>query len=139
MKWAYVQDFSGLKNGSPSEYSDLQTNTMTKQQKSDLLHAVSASAFSELADDADPSRIPKTDDEIKKERLDDAESIDKNLSEIEEKSFSAKELSDFSAMESQNAKKTFDDRTKSKDESHEVKAPHQKDFYEEIYDKSAKR
>ena len=30
MKWAYVQDFSGLKNGSPSEYADLQTNQMTK-------------------------------------------------------------------------------------------------------------
>ena len=89
-----------------------------------MLHAVSNSAFSELADDADPSRIPKTDDEIKKERLEDADSIDKNLSEIEQKSFSAKELNEFSALESQNAKRTFDDRTKSKDESHEVKAPH---------------
>ena len=47
----------------------ISTEGMSKAQKSDLLHQVSASAFSELKDDADPSRIPKSQTDIEKERL----------------------------------------------------------------------
>lgn len=49
---------------------------MSKNEQSELLHAVSDSAFSELADEADPSRIPKTAEQIKKDRMDDVNSID---------------------------------------------------------------
>jgi hypothetical protein len=75
-----------------------------------MLHAVSNSAFSELADDADPSRIPETADQIKKDRMDDVNSIDANLASIEQKTFSAKDLNDFSAMSQQRADTTFVDR-----------------------------
>lgn len=62
-KWANVQDFSQVKNDTPQEYSDVETDKpLSKKEQSDMLHAVSNSAFSELADDADPSRIPKTAD-----------------------------------------------------------------------------
>jgi len=52
---------------------------MTMKEKNEMLHAVSDSAFSELADDKDPTRIPKTDEEIRKDRFADADSIDSNL------------------------------------------------------------
>ena len=72
-KWASVQDYSAIKNDTPQEYTNVQQSgkPMSKNEQSDLLHAVSDSAFSELADEADPSRIPKTAEQIKKDRMDD--------------------------------------------------------------------
>jgi hypothetical protein len=57
--WAHAEQ-TQLKEANKQQ--DLSTNGMSKDQKSELLHQISNSAFNELKDDADPSRIPKTED-----------------------------------------------------------------------------
>jgi hypothetical protein len=57
--------------------------------------------------------------------------------EYERMTYDAKELNDFSALTTQQAKKSFDDRAIKYEKKADI-APqpvHKKDFYEELYDK----
>jgi hypothetical protein len=58
--WAHAEQ-TQLKQAN-REQEGLQTSGMSRAQKSELLHQISNSAFNELKDDADPSRIPKTEE-----------------------------------------------------------------------------
>lgn len=58
--WAHAEQTQ--QKEAKKDAQDLQTSGMSKEQKSELLHQISNSAFNELKDDADPSRIPKTEE-----------------------------------------------------------------------------
>lgn len=74
---------------------------MSKTQKSELLHQVSNSAFDELKDDADPSRIPKTEQQITEDRNKQAGEVDAQAIDLDKKTFSANDLKDFTSLTEQ--------------------------------------
>ena len=114
---------------------------MTKAQKSELLHQVSNSAFDELKDDADPSRIPKTEQQITEDRMKTATELESQTIDLDKHTFSANELKDFTAMTEQSS-----DNTKAKADKAERERLNKtgeklaetpvkgKNMYEELYD-----
>jgi hypothetical protein len=71
-----------------------------------LLHQVSASAFDELKDDADPSRIPKTEQQISEDRMKTATEVEAQTIDLDKHTFSANDLKDFTALTEQSSNST---------------------------------
>ena len=95
--WAHADQ----KHKKHEEEATLATESMSKAEKSELLHQVSASAFSELKDDADPSRVPKTEQQIENERAQQANEVEAQTLDLDKHTFGANDLKDFTALTEQ--------------------------------------
>ena len=100
------------------------------------MHQVSNSAFDELKDDADPSRIPKTEQQVVEDRNKEASEVEGQTIDLDKKTFSANDLKDFTSLTEQQS-----DNTKAKmDKAENIRTgkmgdkgsetPQKKNFYE---------
>lgn len=62
---------------------------------------MSNSAFDELKDDADPTRVPKTDQQLTEDRMKQAGEVEAQTIDLDKKTFSANDLKDFTSLTEQ--------------------------------------
>ena len=136
--WAHAEQREQKEANKEAE--SLQTSGLTKDQKSEIFHQISKSAFSELKDDADPSRVPKTDEQIKADRMKTASEVEEQTIDLDKHTFSANELKDFTALTEQSSDttkakmdKAESDRKSKIGEKAETQEK-KKNMYEELYD-----
>lgn len=117
---------------------------MSRDQKSQLLHQISRSAFDELKDDADPSRIPMTEEQKTEDRMKTANEVEAQTIDLDKKTFSANDLKDFTALTEQsssNVKAKMDNAERQRKakmgESAESIPENKKNMYEELLDNKA--
>ena len=140
-KWAHATDDSFATVNQQIEIGEIQTEKMSKQEKGQLLHQVVQSAQQEEQDAANPSQVPKTDEQLDSERKEQAEEIDSQVMDLEQMNFQAKDLKDFSSMTEKSAGKSFKEREipkKAEGSKQEEVAP-KKNFYEQIYEQKQKQ
>lgn len=137
--WAHAAQTEEKNSAKDSE--DLQTSSMSKSQKSELLHQVSNSAFDELKDDADPTRVPKTEQQLVDDRMKQAGEVEAQTIDLDKKTFSANDLKDFTSLTEQQSSETQSKMDKAENsrknkigEKTEDKLAKSKDMYEELYD-----
>jgi hypothetical protein len=137
--WAHADQLA--QKEADKEVQSLNTEGMTKDQKSELLHQVSKSAFEELKDDADPTRVPKTEAQITEDRMKTAGEVEAQTIDLDKHTFSANELKDFTALTEQmssNTKAKMDKaeskRKEKMGDKQEEAVPKKKNMYEELFD-----
>ena len=81
----------------PNKSYRLQTASMSKSEKSDLLHQVVNSAERENAEDSDPSLIPVSNTQIEEDRMKQASELDAQVMDLEDMQFKANDLKDFTS------------------------------------------
>ena len=84
------------------EIAQLSTNGMSISQKSDLLHSIANSAEAEVQEEQHPGQNtkPLTEEQIEEQRSETADEVEKQTLELEDETFSAKDLNAFTAMTS---------------------------------------
>ena len=80
---------------------------MSKAQSNNMLHAVGKAQEQALYDEAHPDAIPKTEDDIHKERMKYAEEVDTQIDDLEKMNFGSKDLSAYSSMTNAHASETY--------------------------------
>ena len=97
------------------------------------MHAVAQSAANELHSKKEDSMDAATQEEMAhRERLHEADELSEQAIELDHMNFSAKDLNSFSALADQKANEHY--KPPVHVEVKAVEAPHQKSFFEQIYD-----
>lgn len=85
---------------------------MSKSEKSDLLHQVVNSAERDNAEEADPSLVPVTNAQIEQDRMNQAQEVDNQVMDLEDMTFKADELKQFTSRNMQKATTTQEVKVK---------------------------
>ena len=119
----------------PAEIGEIEIKK--EEPVGDYLHQVAMQVHD---DTFNPKPHVKTEEEEDFDRKQSAVDLSENVMEYERMSYGAKDLNDFAALTTQQAKKSFDERAIKVEKKVELpQVPvHKKDFYEELYERQNK-